>query len=229
MPTTATTTRKPAAKKKTTTTRKPSTQKKTPLKPAAVVEVDEPIRGRGIPLDDEPLLRAPVTLDVTNSTPHGEIHTAARRVAGDESIKAPELVYADEDEVCISVGYGSAIDLSQRAMLGASQMGPDKKVARMSTVWLEPNRIARNVKYWEARDIQHQYKDGVVRIHPNDATETEIGRRCGIRPGDPHKIAAQVLALIDSDEDAFLTQFTPAQLRTLAIKIGNKAALAKAS
>ncbi len=59
-----------------------------------------------------------------------------------------------------------------------------------------------------------------IKIHPLDATEAEIARRCGVRPAAPTKVAAQLVA---SDLDAVMSEMSDEQLAFLARRFGESA------
>jgi hypothetical protein len=110
--------------------------------------------------------------------------------------------FADDERVCCTLGFGANDLNSQRFFVEGIEF--------------TKARIARGVPYAKAKAIQKVYGGAVFRIHPNDATDAEIARRCGIRPSEPAKVAAMLLA---SDLDAIAAQISPDELELLARKL----------
>jgi hypothetical protein len=134
----------------------------------------------------------------------------------------PEPQYHDEDRVAVTINYGAG-GVSQGFGVGTTRINEDGKSAA-TTIWFGGDRIARNVPYYQAKAIQRLYQHGVCRIHPNEATETEIARACGVRPGDPSKLARQLLLLLDGQRLEELTgALSSEELSTLAEGLAQEA------
>jgi hypothetical protein len=214
----------------TTTKKKPSTSSTSPARSRkAPASAKKPRTAATTNTNKKkPVMTTPYD-EPRNTHVVGQIHTAASRLGGDSGVPSaqaeadgiaiavavPEISYTDDDLVAVSIGFGVNDRNSQGFWVGA--------------IRFEQSRIARNVRYEDAIKMQKSYtprtkgSSNPVRIHPNDASEPEIAKRCGVRAGDPAKIAAQLLAAIDQDPETFFGQFRTDELLALAQKIGERA------
>lgn len=127
-----------------------------------------------------------------------------------EKLQAPTPEYTDDDKVCVTFGYGLNDANSQGFFVNT----------KVKTLKFSRDRVCQDVPYAAAKELQKLYGGGVVRIHPNNATQAQIIRACGVRPMEEKKVAAMLLA---SDLDKVVAGFSDDDIKSLAAALQRRA------